>query len=83
VATKDAGFTAKGVPYQMKFTDEWGNVNIKEVEQPDKISMFFEHSNTIDKHNQCRQAELALENHWQKNAFFHILSHNYQSPDTR
>jgi hypothetical protein len=28
VVTKDAGSTAKGTPYQMKFTDDWGNVHI-------------------------------------------------------
>ncbi len=50
VATKDAGSTAKGTPYQMNFTDDWGNVHIRDVERPDIISQFFENSNTIDKH---------------------------------
>ncbi len=71
VATKDAGSTVKGTPYQMKFTDDWGNTHIRDVDQPDITSRFFESSNTIDKNNQCCQAELALEKHWQtQNAFF-------------
>jgi hypothetical protein len=28
VATKDAGTTCKGNPFEMKYTDDWGNVNI-------------------------------------------------------
>ena len=73
VATKDAGSTAKGTPYQMKFTDDWGNIHIRDVDRPDIISRFFQSSNTIDKHNQCRQAELALEKRWQtQNPFFRL-----------
>jgi len=58
-ATKDSGSTTKGEPYQMKYTDDWGNVHIRDVDRPDIISKFFESSNMIDKHNQARQAELA------------------------
>ncbi len=47
VATKDAGSTAKGTPYQMKFTDDWGNIHIRDVDWPDIISRFFQSSNTI------------------------------------
>ena len=73
VATKDAGSTAKGTPYQMKFTDDWGNIHIRDVDRPDIISRFFQSSNTIDKHNRCRQAELALEKRWQtQNPFFRL-----------
>jgi len=75
VATKDAGSTAKGNPYQMKFTDDWGNVHVRDVERPDIISRFFENSNTIDKHNQCHQSELALEKCWQtQNPFFRLFT---------
>jgi len=75
VATKDAGSTAKGTPYQMKFTNDWGNVHIRDVEWPDIISWFFENSNTIDKHNQCHQSELALENWSQtQNPFFRLFT---------
>jgi hypothetical protein len=52
VATKNAGSTKKGNPYNMKYTDDWGNVHVHEVDRPDIISNFFEHSNMIDKHNQ-------------------------------
>jgi hypothetical protein len=61
VATKDAGSTCKGNPYHMKYTDDWGNVHINDVDRPNIISKFFETSNMIDKHNQACQAELALE----------------------
>jgi hypothetical protein len=64
VATEDACYTSKGKLYHMKYTDDWGNVHICDVDRPDFISKFFEASNIIDKHNQARQAELALEKHW-------------------
>jgi hypothetical protein len=73
VATKDAESTAKGTPYQKKFTDDWGNTHIRDVDQPDILSRFFESSSTIDKHNQCHQVELALEKCWQtQNPFFRL-----------
>jgi hypothetical protein len=73
VATKDAGFTAKGIPYQMKFTDDLGNAHVRYAEWPDIISRFFGSHNTNNKHNQCHQAESALKKHWQtQNAFFHL-----------
>jgi hypothetical protein len=62
VATKDSGTTAKGTPYEMKYTDDWGNVNIRYVDHPEIISKFFERSNMIDRHNQVQQSELALDN---------------------
>ncbi len=52
VATKNAGSTKKGNPYNMKYTDDWGNVHVHEVDRPGIISNFFEHSTMIDKHNQ-------------------------------
>ena len=48
----------------MKYTDDWGNVHIRDVDRPDLISNFFEARNIIDKHNQAQRAELALEKHW-------------------
>ena len=73
VATKDAGSTTKGKPYQMKYTDDWGNVHIRDVDRPDIISRFFESSNMIDKHNQAHQAELALEKRWlTQNPYFRL-----------
>ena len=64
VATEDAGSTTKGTPYEMKFADEDGNVHVRYVDQPDVISKFFQDSNCVDKHNQARQYELALEKKW-------------------
>ncbi len=55
----------------MKFTNDWGNVNIRDVERPHIISRLFENSNTIDKHDQFHQLELALEKRLQtQNPFF-------------
>jgi hypothetical protein len=61
VATKDAGTTAKGTPYEMKYTDDLGNVKICYVDCPEITSKNFEHSNMIDQRNQVPQSELALE----------------------
>jgi len=59
----------------MKFTNDWGDMHIRDVEQPDIISWFFENSNTIDKHNQCHQSELAFEKQWQtQNPFFCLFT---------
>ena len=64
VATADAGSTTPGKPYEMKYTDDHGNVCVRLVERPDIVSKFFLDSNTIDKHNQSRQYDLALEKTW-------------------
>ena len=48
----------------MKYTDDHGNFCVRLVERPDVISTFFGDSNTIDKHNQARQFDLALEKTW-------------------
>jgi Transposase IS4 len=73
VATKDAGTTKKGNSYEMKYTDDWGNVHVRYVDRPEIISKFFERSNMIDKHNQVRQSELALEKRWlTQNPYFRL-----------
>jgi hypothetical protein len=74
VATKDAGSITKGKPYQMKYSNDWGNIHINDVDRPDIISKFFESSNMIDKHNnQTHQEELALKKHWlTQNPYFHL-----------
>jgi hypothetical protein len=73
VATKDAGSTTKGNPYEMKYTDDWGNVNVRFVDRPEIISKFFERSNMIDRHNHVRQSELALEKRWlTQNPYFRL-----------
>jgi hypothetical protein len=62
--TPHAGSTKSGAPYIMKYTDDFGNLCSREVERPAVISHFFGDSNTIDSHNQARQANLALEKKW-------------------
>ncbi len=52
VARADAGSTTPSKLYEMKYTDDHGNVCVCLVEHPDIISKFFLDSNTIDKHNQ-------------------------------
>ena len=61
VMTKGAGSTSPGKPYQAKFPDMFGNVCVREVEQPDIISNYFGFSNCIDVHNQLRHSVMALE----------------------
>ena len=62
--TADAGTTKKGTPYEMKFTDAFGNIHVRDVDRPDVISRFFQESNCVDRHNQARQFELAIEKKW-------------------
>jgi hypothetical protein len=73
--THKAGRTTPGNPYVMRFTDGFGNLCTRDVERPDVISTFFENSNKIDSHNQCRQSNLALEKKWlTKDAFFRLTT---------
>jgi hypothetical protein len=51
----------EGKPYEMKYTDSYGNVCTRFVDHLDVISKFFATSNTIDTHNQLRQDLLQLE----------------------
>jgi hypothetical protein len=53
-AAKDAGATAKGNLYELKYTEDWGNAHVCNVVRPDIVSKFLERSNIIDKHNQVR-----------------------------
>ena len=75
VMTKNAGLTRKGKPYEMKFTDSHGNVHVRLVDRPSVISNFFEVSNCVDKHNQARQHELALEKKWDtRDPYFRLVT---------
>ncbi|MGH7955225.1 MAG: hypothetical protein ACREOZ_04615, partial [Gloeomargaritales cyanobacterium] len=65
VMTTDAFSTRPGPPYEMKYADRFGNVQVRMVTRPRVISEFFENSNCIDLHNQARQSDLALEKCWQ------------------
>jgi hypothetical protein len=62
--TSKAGTTKPGFPYEMKFTDGFGNLKVREVERPAVLSDFFLDSNKVDCHNQARQHDLALEEKW-------------------
>ena len=75
VATKNAGSTRAGEPYEMKFTDDFGNVVAREVERPEILSEFFKYSNKIDVHNQKRQSNLKLEKRWlTKDSYFRLFT---------
>ena len=75
VMTADAGSTTPGEPYEIKFTDAYGNVHVCDVDRPDVISRFFQESNCVDKHNQARQFELALEKKWlTDDAYFRLFT---------
>ena len=64
VCTDGAGTTKEGKPYEMKWTDEFGNVNVRTVPRPYVVSNFFEHCNSVDIHNHLRQSCLKLEKKW-------------------
>jgi hypothetical protein len=75
LATENAGTTKNGDPYQMKYTDSFGNVCTRLVDRPDMISKFFASSNTIDTHNQLRQDCLKLEKKWiTRDPFFRLAT---------
>ena len=65
VSTPNAGSTEDGEdPYEMKFSDENGNIHIREVPRPALVSFFFQHCNAVDVHNHLRQSSLRLEKKW-------------------
>ena len=60
----NAGSTTLGKPYTAKYPDKHGNVQQRPVPRPEIVGKYFGVSNKIDTHNQLRQNELALEQHW-------------------
>ena len=64
VCTSGAGSTGPGEPYEMKWSDDHGNIHIRNVSRPAVISRFFKHSNSVDVHNHLRQYCLKLEKKW-------------------
>jgi hypothetical protein len=75
LATKNAGSTMPGNPYEAKFPDSVGNVCVREVERPAVISEYFANSNCIDSHNHVRQGELMLEKRWvTRNGWFRLAT---------
>jgi hypothetical protein len=73
VLTENAGDTSEGEPYEMKYTDNYGNICTRYVDRPEVVSKFFASSNVIDTHNQLRQDLLQLEKTWlTKNPYFRL-----------
>jgi hypothetical protein len=75
VLTENSGGTGEGDPYEMKYTDSYGNICTRYVDRPEVVSNFFASSNVIDTHNQLRQDLLQLEKKWMtKNPFFRLAT---------
>jgi hypothetical protein len=64
LGTWDWGSSTPGPPYITKWLDQYGNVKQLLVPHPEIVRRFFSVSNKIDTHNQLRQHELALKEHW-------------------
>ncbi len=75
VLTKNAGSSKPGTPYQMRYTDSFGNICTRFVDRPQVVSNFFAGSNVIDTHNQLRQDNLKLEKKWMtQNPWFRLAT---------
>jgi hypothetical protein len=61
IMSENAGSTKSGDPYQMKFSDDNGNMHSRDVPRPQVISDYFRESNYVDIHNQLRQYAVKLE----------------------
>ena len=73
LGTWNSGSSTLGEPYIAKWPDKLGNVKYRKVDRPDAVSRYFKRSNMIDRHNQLRQSELALEQLWlTKDPWFRI-----------
>ena len=73
--TANAGSTKPGEPYEMKYTDSFGNVCTRKVERPDVLSKFFKDSNKLDAHNHARQDCLGLEKDWvTQDCYFRLVT---------
>jgi hypothetical protein len=59
--SKNAGSTKSGDPYQMKFSDNNGNMHSHDIPHPQVISDYFKESNCVDIHNQLCQYAVKLE----------------------
>lgn len=77
VATKGAGHTetTTGHEYHARWIDDNGMTAMKDIPRPEIIAKYFQNSNVVDVHNQCRQFELALEKHWiTKDCWFRLIT---------
>ena len=62
-------------PYRMRFPDEHGNMQFRDVPRPLLVHKHFEVLNCIDIHNHLRQENLALEENWiTRNGNFRVLT---------
>ena len=61
MSTPGAGSTCPGEPYEMKWSDEHGNIHMRKVPRPAVNSKFFNNSNAVDVHNHMKQYALKLE----------------------
>jgi hypothetical protein len=74
VLTKTAGNSKPGIPYQMKYTDSFGNICSCYVDRPQVVSNFFAGSNVIDTHNQLHQ-DIKLKKKWlTQNPWFRLAT---------
>jgi hypothetical protein len=64
LAPEGAGATTEGEFYVTKWPDEHGNIMTRNVMRLVLASRYFLGFNKVDKHNQLRQSELALEKKW-------------------
>ena len=64
VCTERAGSTSPGEPYEMKWSDDHGNIHVRNVQRPAVLSKFFKYINGVDIHNHLRQSCLKLEKKW-------------------
>ena len=64
VATAGTGGTTLGIPYLLKYSDQFSNVSIFPVARPLLMSKFFCSVNDLDSHNKACQLDLALEKFW-------------------
>ena len=64
LAPEGAGATTYGEPYVTKWPDEHCNIMTRNVVRLVLVSRYFLCFNKVDKHNQLRQSELALEKKW-------------------
>ena len=64
ISTKNAGSTVLEKPFIVRYSNEFENVEHREVDRPKVASSYFHACNAIDVHNQARQGILSLEQHW-------------------
>lgn len=75
IMTEGVGHTEPGEPYVAKWIDENLNQMHRRIPRPSALSFYFNHSNTVDIHNQQRQKELRLEKCWvTQDGFFRIIT---------